>query len=81
MTFFSSTRFTYYTEGNKQTFKAKGDYKKVPKRIFDTEVYKDINSLSTYAKGKTSTITFVEILAVYGLPEKDIPDFIVSAMK
>ena len=77
----STVRFTYYTEGNKQTFKGKGDYKKVPNRPFTTEVYKDVNSGVTYGKGKTDTINFQEILAVYGLPVSSLPDFLVSALE
>lgn len=60
-------RFSYYTEGNSQTFKAKGSYTLDTGNVFDTEVKKDVNSGSVYAKGKADSGTFMDMLSSFGI--------------
>ncbi|XP_048580608.1 uncharacterized protein LOC5507741 isoform X2 [Nematostella vectensis] len=75
------TRLTYYTEGNKQTFKAKGNYNNVPGVSFKTVVDKDVNTGSVHAVGKATSIRFHQILVLMGLPPSYIPDFFVKGLK
>ncbi|XP_068704567.1 uncharacterized protein [Montipora foliosa] len=77
----TNVRFSYYTEGNTQTFKAKGDYTLLMGNVFATEVYKDVNSLASYGKGTTESATFADIMASYGLNPNSLPDFFVNALK
>lgn len=77
----SFLRLSYYTEGNSQTFKAKGDYKLKSGGAFKTEVYKDVISGGVYAKGTTPSATFKDIMATFGLDPASLPDFFVKALK
>ena len=74
-------RFSYYTEGNSQTFKAKGDYYIKTGTKFNTEVKKDVISGGVYATGKAPSATFVDIMASFGLDPNSLPDFFVNALK
>lgn len=74
-------RFSYYTEGNSQTFKAKGSYTLDTGNVFDTEVKKDVNSGSVYAKGKADSGTFMDMLSSFGINPNSLPDFFVNALK
>lgn len=74
-------RFSFYTAGNDQTFKARGDYKKVPTAIFDTTVKKDVQTAVSHAVGKTPRINFQELLRFIGVPTSSIPDFIKTGLK
>ena len=74
-------RFSYYTEGNSQTFKAKGGYTIKSGTKFNTEVKKDVISGSVYAKGTAPSVTFKDIMASFGLDPASLPDFFVNALK
>lgn len=74
-------RFSYYTEGNSQTFKAKGDHTLKSGTVFKTEVKKDPFTLAVYAKGTASSVTFKDIMASFGLDPAILPDFFVNALK
>lgn len=74
-------RFSFYTAGNDQTFKARGDYKKVPTAIFDTTVKKDVNTAVSHAVGKTPSINFQQLLKYIGIPESVIPAYMKAALK
>ena len=76
-----SSRFSYYTEGNSQTFKAKGDHYIKSGTLFKTEVKKDVISGGVYAKGTASTVTFKDVMASFGLDPASLPDFFVNALK
>lgn len=76
-----NVRFTYYTEGNSQTFKAKGDHYIETGTAFRTEVKKDVISGSVYAKGTAPSVTFMDVMASYGLKPSSLPDFFVNALK
>jgi len=73
-------RLTYYTEGNTQTFKAKGDFK-VGTSIFKTEVWKDVNSGAAYAKGTASSVLFHELMNFMGFSPSSVPDFITNGLR
>lgn len=77
----SFIRFSYYTEGNAMTFKAKGNYKKVPLVTFKTEIKKDVLTGTAYAIGKTTSIKFNELMASFGVAASSIPDFIKNGLK
>ncbi|XP_058970157.2 uncharacterized protein [Pocillopora verrucosa] len=77
----TDVRFSYYTEGNSQTFKAKGSYTLDTGNVFDTEVKKDVNSGSVYAKGKADSGTFMDMLSSFGINPNSLPDFFVNALK
>ena len=74
-------RFSYYTEGNSQTFKAKGDYFLKTGTLFKTEVKKDVISGGVYATGNAPAATFIDIMASFGLDPNSLPDFFVNALK
>lgn len=74
-------RFSYYTEGNSQTFKAKGQHSIKSGTIFDTEVKKDVISGSAYAKGSAPSVTFKDVMASFGLDPQSLPDFFINALK
>ena len=74
-------RFSYYTEGNSQTFKAKGDYTISTGTVFNTEVKKDVISGGVYATGNTASVKFPNIMASFGLNPSSLPDFLVNALK
>ncbi|XP_068704515.1 uncharacterized protein [Montipora foliosa] len=76
-----SVRFSYYTEGNSQTFKAKGDFTVSSGAVFKSEVYKDVISGGVYGKGTAPSITFKDIMASFGLNPNSIPSFLVDALK
>ncbi|XP_067053119.1 uncharacterized protein [Acropora muricata] len=76
-----SVRFSYYTEGNSQTFKAKGQHSIKSGTIFDTEVKKDVISGSAYAKGSAPSVTFKDVMASFGLDPQSLPDFFINALK
>lgn len=78
---FLFVRFSYYTEGNTQTFKAKGDYTLSSGNVFATELYKDVQSGASYGKGTADAATFADIMASYGLNPSSLPDFFVKALK
>lgn len=78
---FSYLRFSYYEEGNTQTFKAKGDYTLSTGNVFASEVYKDVQSGASYGKGIADSATFADIMASYGLDPSSLPDFFVEALK
>lgn len=73
-------RLTYYTEGNTQTFKAKGDYA-VGGTIFKTEIYKDVHSLAAYAKGTAASIKFPDLINFFGVKPSMVPDMIKNGLK
>ncbi|KAJ7381185.1 hypothetical protein OS493_004785 [Desmophyllum pertusum] len=77
----TDVRFSYYTEGNAQTFKAKGSYTLSTGNVFDTEVKKDVISGTVYAKGKADSATFVDMMASFGINLNALPDFFVNALK
>ena len=74
-------RFSYYTEGNSQTFKAKGSYTLTTGNVFDTEVKKDVQTGSVYAKGKADSGTFIDMMSSFGVNTNSLPDFFVDALK
>ena len=74
-------RFSYYTEGNSQTFKAKGSYTLTTGNVFDTEVKKDVKSGSVYAKGTAESGTFIDMMSSFGINTNSLPDFFVNALK
>ncbi|KAL9979352.1 hypothetical protein ACROYT_G017003 [Oculina patagonica] len=74
-------RFTYYTEGNSQTFKAKGDYYLKTGTLFKTEVKKDVISGGVYATGNAPSATFLDIMSSFGLDPLSLPEFLVKALK
>lgn len=74
-------RFSYYTEGNAQTFKAKGSYTLTTGNVFDTEVKKDVQSGSVYAKGTAESGTFIDMMSSFGIDTNSLPDFFVNALK
>ena len=49
--------------------------------MFDTEVKKDVNSGTVYAKGKAESATFVDMMASFGIDLNILPDFFVNALK
>lgn len=63
------------------TFKAKGNYKKVPLVTFKTEIKKDVLTGTAYAIGKTTSIKFNELMASFGVAASSIPDFIKNGLK
>ena len=79
--FLPQFRFSYYTEGSSQTFKAKGSYTLTAGNVFDTEVAKDVQSGSVYAKGKAESCTFIDIMSSFGINANSLPDFFVNALK
>ena len=81
MTFLFCFRFSYYTEGNSQTFKAKGDYYLKTGTLFKTEVKKDVISGGVYAMGNAPSATFQDVMASFGLDPISLPDFFVNALK
>lgn len=81
MSFWFYSRFSYYTEGNSQTFKAKGDYYIKTGTLFKTEVKKDVISGGVYATGNAPSATFQDIMASFGLDPVSLPDFLVNALK
>ena len=74
-------RFSYYTEGGSQTFKAKGTYTLTTGNKFDTEVKKDVVSGSVYAKGTADSGTFIDMMSSFGVNTNSLPDFFVNALK
>ena len=74
-------RFSYYFEGNSQTFKAKGDYTISTGTVFNTEVKKDVYSGGVYATGNSDSVTFQDVMASFGLDPSSVPDFFVLALK
>ena len=74
-------RFSYYTEGNSQTFKAKGTYTLTTGNDFTTEVWKDPQSELPYAKGTAGSAAFQDLMASFGLNPEDVPDFFANALK
>lgn len=74
-------RFSFHTEGNQQTFKAKGDFTIKSGAVFKTEVYKDVHSGGVYGKGTAPSVTFKDVMASFGLDPASLPDFIVDALK
>ena len=74
-------RFSYYTEGNSQTFKAKGDYFLQTGTLFKTEVKKDVYSGGVYATGNADSATFIDMMVSFGLDINILPDFFVNALK
>ena len=72
-------RFSYYTEGNTQTFKGKGDYTLQTGNVFATEVYKE--GAASYGKGTCDSASFAEIMTSNGLDPGALPDFFVNALK
>ena len=74
-------RFSYYTEGNTKSFKAKGSYTLATGNVFDTEVKKDVQSGSVYAKGKADSGTFIDMMSSFGINLNALPDFFVNALK
>ena len=77
----SHSRFSYYTEGNSQTFKAKGDYFLKTGTLFKTEVKKDVISGGVYATGNAPSATFADMMASFGLDPNSLPSFLVDALK
>ncbi|XP_020601762.1 uncharacterized protein LOC110040832 [Orbicella faveolata] len=77
----TDVRFSYYTEGNSQTFKAKGSYTLTTGNVFDTEVKKDVQSGSVYAKGTAESGTFIDMMSSFGINTNSLPDFFVNALK
>ena len=74
-------RFSFYTEGNTVTFKAKGSYTLQTGNVFDTEVYKDVTSGASYAKGTAESGTFIDMMSSFGVNIDSLPDFFVNALK
>ena len=74
-------RFSYYTEGNSQTFKAKGTYTLTTGNDFTTEVWKDPQSELPYAKGTAGSAAFQDLMASFGLNPEDVPDSFAIALK
>ena len=74
-------RFSYYTEGNSQTFKAKGDYYLKTGTLFKTEVKKDVISGGVHATGNAESAKFADMMASFGLDPASLPDFLVNALK
>ena len=79
--FFFYHRLSYYTEGNQQTFKAKGDFTIKSGAVFKTEVYKDVISGGVYGKGTAPSVTFKDVMSSFGLNPASLPNFIVDALK
>ncbi|KAK3701098.1 hypothetical protein QZH41_015878, partial [Actinostola sp. cb2023] len=76
----TSVRFTYYTEGNSQTFKAKGNYR-VGSAIFKTEIKKDPLDLAAYASGSATSVKFHELMNFFGVSSSIVPDVIKNGLK
>ncbi|KAK3707599.1 hypothetical protein QZH41_017860, partial [Actinostola sp. cb2023] len=76
----TSVRFTYYTEGNSQTFKAKGNYR-VGSAIFKTEIKKDPIGLAAYASGSATSVKFHELMNFFGVSSSIVPDVIKNGLK
>lgn len=71
------TRFSYYTEGNFQTFKAKGDYYLKSGTLFKTEVKK---SGGVYATGNADSANFGDMMASFGLDPHYLPEPFIKAL-
>ena len=78
---FCQLRFSYYTEGDRQTFRAKGKYTLRTKTVFDVEVKKDVISGAVYAKGKAPSAAFKDFMASFCLNQHRLPGFLVDALK
>ena len=78
---FVHLRFSYYTEGNSQTFKAKGNYNIKSGTAFKVEVYKDVISGGAYGKGSAPSVTLKDVMGSFGLDPASLPDFFVNALK
>ena len=63
------------------TFKAKGNYNKIPQVIFKTEIKKDVLTGTAYAIGKATTIKFHQVMAHFGVRESTVPDIIKNGLK
>ena len=49
--------------------------------VFDTEVKKDVQSGSVYAKGTAESGTFIDMMSSFGINTNSLPDFFVNALK
>ena len=74
-------RFSYYTEGNSQTFKTKGDYTLETGNVFASEVWTDVQSGGVYAEGTADSATFEELMSSHGVNPVDMPDYFVDALE
>ncbi|CAH3028156.1 unnamed protein product [Porites evermanni] len=77
----TDVRFSYYTEGNSQTFKAKGDYTLETGNVFASEVWTDVQSGGVYAEGTADSATFEELMSSHGVNPVDMPDYFVDALE
>ena len=73
--------FRSYTEGNSQTFKAKGDYTLETENVFASEVWTDVQSGGVYAEGTADSATFEELMSSHGVNPVDMPDYFVDALE
>lgn len=74
-------RFSYYSQGNSQTFKAKGKYTLQTGTVFETEVKKDVLTGAVHATGNAESVTFIDMMVSFGLDINILPDFLVTALK